>query len=295
MIARTIYQNLDTSFVDVEALLRHLQRQKFLGAVRVKLNGYEAEVLLGKNEKIVARESDQSQGRENAGETALQRVLTRTRQSRGTIDVFQFSPAVSETASNAKKSSEKQKIKAAINKVNLKESPALSDSQRKLFPRVEPAPENDPQPKHVEAPAELTQRAKKLVMTDDDWRILIRLSCEILAVINKSFATAGLEFVPVFYEIRTAIAADYPFMDPKKTIVYFDGHRLRLTQKVSPPLFAASINDVVRKLTQKLSPKTKMAELQLDIISKLSLLKERRHFQYQRFNFLPHIEQLVKK
>ena len=43
---RPIHENLDTSFVNLSALVRYLRRRQFVGNVRVELSGYEADIVL---------------------------------------------------------------------------------------------------------------------------------------------------------------------------------------------------------------------------------------------------------
>ena len=39
-----VYQNLDTSFVNLSALIRYLREQNFVGRIQIRLRGYEAEI-----------------------------------------------------------------------------------------------------------------------------------------------------------------------------------------------------------------------------------------------------------
>ncbi|MDQ3062410.1 MAG: hypothetical protein M3R14_06035 [Acidobacteriota bacterium] len=43
---RPVHENFHTSFASLSAPLRYLRRQQFVGKVRVKLSGYEADVIL---------------------------------------------------------------------------------------------------------------------------------------------------------------------------------------------------------------------------------------------------------
>ncbi len=83
-----LYENLDTSYVNLAALLRYLQRQNFAGSVRVDLEEYEAQVWLRPGEKPRAREKDRATGRESEGEDALQRLIVRATAPGGSISIY---------------------------------------------------------------------------------------------------------------------------------------------------------------------------------------------------------------
>ncbi|MBD0370728.1 MAG: hypothetical protein ICV60_07845 [Pyrinomonadaceae bacterium] len=83
-----VYENLDTSFVNLGALLRYLQQKDFTGHVRVEMGDYRAEVLLHAGERPQCRELDTVTGREGEGEAALQRLLVRASEAGGLISVY---------------------------------------------------------------------------------------------------------------------------------------------------------------------------------------------------------------
>src|SRR5215213_7935864 len=89
---RPIHENLDTSFVNLSALLRYLQRRQFVGRIRVELSGYEAEIVLLEGNKMKVHEHDRIAGRIGEGAEALQRLLIRAREPGGTINVYQTTP-----------------------------------------------------------------------------------------------------------------------------------------------------------------------------------------------------------
>lgn len=86
---RPIHENLDTSFVNLSALLKYLRRREFTGVIKIQLNGYRAEIGLENENRLTVREHDQISGRVGEGEEALQRLLIRAREPGGTINVFQ--------------------------------------------------------------------------------------------------------------------------------------------------------------------------------------------------------------
>jgi hypothetical protein len=84
-----IYENLDTSFVNLSALARYLRRRQFAGNIRVELSGYEADITLTAAGEMRVREHDRVAGRVSEGDEALQRLLIRAREQGGIINVYQ--------------------------------------------------------------------------------------------------------------------------------------------------------------------------------------------------------------
>lgn len=86
---RPIHENLDTSFVNLSALVKYLRRRQFAGQVRIELSGYEADIYLSAENQLRVREYDHIAGRIAEGEEALQRILIRSREPGGIINVYQ--------------------------------------------------------------------------------------------------------------------------------------------------------------------------------------------------------------
>jgi len=90
---RVVYENLDTAFVNLPALVRYLQQRDFTGRVHVELDEYDGDIYLAAREGLEARERDHATGREDAGEAALQRLLVRARDEGGLVSVYEHPTA----------------------------------------------------------------------------------------------------------------------------------------------------------------------------------------------------------
>ena len=86
---RALHQNLDTAYVNLAALLRHLQQRDFTGRVHVELDEYDADVFLAARERPRVRERDHVTGRVAEGDAALQRVIVRASEPGGLVSVFE--------------------------------------------------------------------------------------------------------------------------------------------------------------------------------------------------------------
>lgn len=87
--SRAVYEHLDTSFVNLAALLRYLQQRAFVGRIHVLLDEYEAWVSLDGSAAPRVREINHATGRQSEGDDALPRLLVRSREPGGLINVYE--------------------------------------------------------------------------------------------------------------------------------------------------------------------------------------------------------------
>ena len=86
---RALHENLDTAYVNLAALLRYLQQRDFTGRVHVELDEYDGDIYLTAREAVSARETDHVTGREDVGQSALQRILVRASEPGGRVSVYE--------------------------------------------------------------------------------------------------------------------------------------------------------------------------------------------------------------
>jgi hypothetical protein len=89
---------LDTTYVSLAALIRHLRENEFRGRLHVAFDDYEADVFLYGTVAPSVWEREPSSGRESRGEEAQQR-LVRAREPGGRITIFEGRPGTDETSS----------------------------------------------------------------------------------------------------------------------------------------------------------------------------------------------------
>lgn len=86
--SRPVHENLDTTYVNVAALVHYLQQREFNGWIHVELDEYDADVFLKGVEPPRVRETDHATNRTGEGEAALQRLLVRAREPGGLVSVY---------------------------------------------------------------------------------------------------------------------------------------------------------------------------------------------------------------
>ncbi|HEV2704408.1 MAG TPA: hypothetical protein VGV59_00710 [Pyrinomonadaceae bacterium] len=98
-----LYENLDTAYVRLAALVRYLEGRSFTGVVRVELEEYGGEIVLRAGEQTTAREVNHLTGATTEGEAALQRLFVRAGEPGGLISVYEGEAEASATASAARR------------------------------------------------------------------------------------------------------------------------------------------------------------------------------------------------
>jgi len=307
---RPIHENLDTSFVNLSALIKYLRRRQFAGSVRIELSGYEADIYLTAENGLKVREYDHIAGRIAEGEEALQRILIRAREPGGIINVYQ---TVGESEASEKKARE-----IAVEKNEAAPSPAHQSNSfptevktingngkpKPEFPvngfsadgKSAPPTEKPSAPKTIlpklpfEFSNQVEARAKQPALSAEEREMLLNLTGELLGTVDRCLATAKLEFPSAFQKACAEIAADYPFL---ATLDYGKGRIYYADAQANPTFFVAGVFEALRRILNKLAQNAKFSEVHRSATQRiLALIHQRRPF-YDRFSMTRPLEKIL--
>ncbi len=263
MKRQPIHQNLNTSFVNVAALVRYLRGLQFVGSIRIELGSYEADIVFTNSKSIQAREYDHIAGRISHGEHALQRILIRAKEPNGRIHVF----------------------KAPEGYAGQGDGSVFVDKSIVTHAR-EMAANNGGIAKEVN---------HEFVMDGKDTQNALMLGAlsEFLRVIDESLAKGNLSFSAAFRLACDSIASDYPFMQSdKRAIVYRNGeiwlNAVAETGSVTEAIFAA-----LRPIFERLRTEKKYDELRSLLLDRLRELSTERRPEYIRLAMMKHVDELL--
>jgi hypothetical protein len=85
----TVYENLDTAYVNLAALVRYLEGREFTGLLHVELDEYDGDIFLRAGLETRARERNHATGKASEGAAALQRLCVRAGEPGGLISVYE--------------------------------------------------------------------------------------------------------------------------------------------------------------------------------------------------------------
>ena len=352
MKTRPIHKNLDTSFVNLSALIKYLRRRQFIGSVEVQLNGYRADIKLMEDNLISVHEHDEISGRVSEGEEAFQRLLIRSRESGGTIDVSQSvterEVAESTPASNSKQGkpakvaiiAENGKRKNAIpvtvnEQTGVQQNIPIPDQlvskngaatrQRRQAVANQAAPRvaikqgvqapivAAPSPVEQKSPVRPTIVKTKMPSLPDfpfklsnqvegraqktlslkDWQTVLKLSVELLTIVDRSLAAANLNFSAEFKKICTEIADDYPFLHADSGSFSYSSGKIGMQKQISEKIFVSGITEALRKILVKLSKSQKYSEVYKMTAQRMQILIEKRAPIYGKFGISTQIRRIV--
>lgn len=317
MKTHPVYENLDTSFVNLSALIRHLRSRKFNGQLNVILRGYQAKIVFDSDNPINVEEHDKIAGRIAEGDEALQRLLIRAREPDGAINVFEFvkesEPAVWKDPMAAEKPIAKPSFsqdllpfapeaatvangngKPAIPATNGNGKSTVKESFNKPLRQdfLNLVPEN-----HSPLPLEFTNRvenrARQKQMTPEDWQMLLQMVGELLSAVDNVLDAAHLNFSVMLDTARAEISDDYPFLDPSSGIFYYGDGTAEMSEQVSAKLFAASINEMLRRILERLADNPNLSEVYRDAVQKILALIHHRRTVYDKFFITPQLSRIV--
>ncbi len=284
---RPIHENLDTSFVNLSALIKYLRRRQFIGNVRVELSGYEADIVLTEENTLKVREHDRITGRISEGEEALQRLLIRAREPGGIIHVYQKTeetakPTVEENIPIIDEKPVEAQIAVAVNQL-----------------KIEKAKENITKPglKLPKFPFDLSNRvedkARQRALSPAEWQQLLDLTAELLRTIDKSLAEANLHFSTAFEKARIEISTDYPFLSPISGVFDYKNGKVSMEEQVSSTLFVASIIETLKRILEKLGKNEKFSQIHRATNQKVLALIHIRKPLYDKFAITPQLEKII--
>jgi hypothetical protein len=216
-------ESLDTSFVKLGALIRHLQQQGFVGRVKVVLDQYEADVFLYGSEEPSVWESDHSTGRNAQGKEAMERLLVRAQEAGGIITIHQKATEADEAAQLSTVKTATANTPAEITK---KESSSGAHDQ-----------------------GDTSQPAFEEV----DWEALLGASGELIRAIEKTVQDTGEDFAARFQSALIEIADDYSFLEPTTGGFHYSDAKVQLRDRPTATIYVTSLTEALRRVVNKVA------------------------------------------
>lgn len=325
---RPLYENLDTAFVNLTALVKYLRRREFVGRIRVELNNYEADIVLYEGNKISVREHDKISGRVGEGEPAFQRLLIRAREAGGTIHVYyavkkteapkveppkvQTPPKTETPKTETPKAEVAAKVPVAVAASNGNAAPIPKPVEAIQTVSVPPTQNGtgtkpgkvaevpkkpEPVVHHPKFPFDLhnsvESKARQIKLSAQDWQTLLGLTGELLGTVDKSLSEAKLDFKSAYSKARAEISADYPFLDPSGNIFGYANGKVVMHEQVNAKLFVTSIIESLRRILDRLGANPKFAEVYRNTTHRILALMNQRNSYYDKFSLTPQLKKIL--
>ncbi|HYX27053.1 MAG TPA: hypothetical protein VE863_00700 [Pyrinomonadaceae bacterium] len=224
-----LYQDLDTTFVNLWSLLRKLTKQGFVGRVHIESEDYSADVFLDGSSTPLVREIDRTANTETVEAGALHRVVLRTRDVPGKISFF------------AGTDESKSSLTA--------ETSTTSRVEFNEAPRLDPARQAGPNSNAPPPPVSSAAIDEEIYATGsyDDWPAIVSLAGELIGAVERGINAVGGNFATLFHEVRVELADDYTFLDPFARALDYSAGVASLRDKVSVNVFVAGLSEALRR------------------------------------------------
>ncbi len=239
--SRVVYKNLDTSFVNLWALLRYLSQRDFVGRVHVELKDYVADVFLNGTQAPLLHEVDHASASDVTEEAALHRLVLRVRESPGSISVFeQASPAQSEPTEDMKSS---EGLVEEITSNVITPVAATPESMRSAT-----------QPGAIDSNNSLTSpilEQKDEAASESEWKEMLGVSGELIDAVERAATASGLDFSSLLHDARVGLADDYAFLDPMTRRLRYEDAVVTLSDDVSSEIYVTGVSELLRLVVNK--------------------------------------------
>lgn len=243
---KALYDNLDTTFVNLWSLLRNLTERGFIGRVHVELEDYSADVFLTGSSTPLVHEIDQAAGTETLEEAALHRLVLRARGAPGKISVFEGS-AEAVAVENPNTSSQSQTpVEATLDEPES----AVSDLSS-AAPALESSIETDYGDEtvtRVQAP-----EPSPSVPSDIGLEAIVSLSGGLIGAVERGITASGEDFGSFFNAIRLELADDYGFLDPMSNKFSYANGSASLSQDVTPAVYVSGLSEALRRAVDRVA------------------------------------------
>ncbi len=264
MKQQPIHQNLNTSFVNVAALVRYLGSLQFVGSIRIELASYEADIVFTSSRTIEAREYDHIAGRISHGKHALQRILIRSREPHGRIHVYRSVGS-----------------QDAMDGRAVYVDRSISADARKMARALDGAAGKDPNCRFVSSGR-----------TSENAAMLQAVS-ELLRTVDESLTEANLSFSAAFRLSCEAITKDYAFLQRQPNALVYREGSVFLNGPADAATIASAVFAALRPIFRRLRTDQKYAVLFRRLTKTLRGSLNEKRVSYQQLGLIKYIDELL--
>jgi len=290
-----MYQNLDTSFVNLWGLLRKLTQDGFIGRVRVELKDYTADVFMTGSSTPLVHEIDRATGTDTLEEAALHRLVLRARESPGRVSVFEGADQAVAESNHSGSASEgsdwtpslgSEKALASTFQIPppLMNEPTIAESQ--LAPPIAASSDDAEASKVLSVvPGEPTDQKELIAMT--------KVSGELIGAVERAVYGAGVDFADLLRSARVELADDYPFLDPTSNEFQYANAVVTLKDEPSPSAYVAGLSELLRRIVNKVAEGDRARRMRERVAVELAIVARKQGDALERSGFHEHLDRIA--
>ena len=277
--SRVVYENLDTTFVNLWGLLRSLSQRGFIGRVRVELKDYTADVFMDGSNTPLVHEIDRTAGTDTLEAGALHRLVLRAREAPGLISVFEGadeSVPVQSTASGAE---------APV--VHAQDAPATTETEAAHGRGESDRPDFPP----TAAAEPLT--GDDIPIDEIEWRALVKASGELVGGVERALTSVDADFGSLFRVARIELADDYTFLDPMSDGFTYSNSVVTLTGEPPANSYVAGLSEALRRVVDRVATGDRARRVRERVALELFSVARKRNEILARSGFRAQLDQIA--
>jgi hypothetical protein len=277
--SRVLYENLDTSFVNLWALLRHLSQRAFVGRVHVEMDDYSADVFLTGSNTPLVHEVDRAAGTEVLEEAAMHRLVLRARETPGTISVFE----------GADEAVAVRSADAAAKIENPESTPGVDESSvipTSAAPVIDEA-QSSGSASSAEAP--VATEPEEMV----EWHDVLKVSGELIGGVERALNGANSDFTSLFRAARLELADDYTFLDPTSGGLEYSNSVATAREELPVGAYVAGLSEALRRVVDKIATGDRARRVRERVALDLSLVARKRREVLKRSGFQAQLDRIA--
>jgi hypothetical protein len=289
--SRVVYDNLDTTFVNLWALLRKLTQRGFIGRVRVELEDYTADVFLTGSSTPLVHEIDRAAGTDTVEEAALHRLVLRVRETPGTISVFEGPDEVAAMQGDGTEAVGAEPIQddhPNSPQTHPAHDRGATNNLEEQGPEISLATGRD-----EEHPASQTAAPAAAPMENIEWNAIVRTSGELIGAVERALTGADTDFISCFNRARLELADDYVFLDPTIGAFSYSNSTVTLSGEVPPDSYVIGLSEALRRVVGSVATGDRTRRVRERVALELLSVARKRREILDRSGFLAHLDRIA--
>ena len=289
--SRVVHENLDTTFVNLWALLRSLSQRGFIGRVRVEMKDYSADVFMTGSNTPLVHEIDRAAGTDTLEEAALHRLVLRARETPGTISVFEGADEAVSVQGTATQT-ETAAVSAPSDEPILAPEIETRTTPNATQPSTESNPEEVgfvvPSTPPAGLPARDTEPKDEI-----EWGAVVKATGELIGGVERALTGAGADFASLFNTARLELADDYTFLDPMSDGFTYSNSVVTLDGEMPANSYVAGLSEALRRVVDRVATGDRARRVRERVALELFSVARKRNEILARSGFLSQLDRIA--
>jgi hypothetical protein len=295
--SRIVYESLDTTFVNLWALLRKLSQQGFIGRVHVELKDYTADIFMTGSSTPLVHEIDRAAGSETLEESALHRLVLRVRETPGTISVFEGADeAVAVQGATVLEATRDEPVSTGESAVADHQVHQAQDIDASEFSPVGEPLTEPVSPSELEIPtALLLEPASSSAepLDEIEWGAIVKASGELIGGVERAISGAAADFSSLFNGARLELADDYTFLDPMSGDFAYSNSVVTLHSSVPAAAYVVGLSETLRRVVDAVATGDRARRVRERVALELLSVARKRREILERSDFLSQLDRIA--